>query len=87
MVQEKQMWANMFQMCRTSVFCAFTLIQLSVFGAVVEGNSISDGSIYKCSRILSFNLFSAEDSVLITVKLRFGDHQTGVVFCTSVFYT
>lgn len=56
-------------MCWTSVFCAFTLTQLSVFGAVVEGNSISDGSINEGFRILSFNLFSAEDSVLITVKL------------------
>lgn len=59
----------MFQMCWTSMFCAFTLIQLSVFGAVVEGNSISDGSIDEGFRVLSFNLFSAEDSVLITVKL------------------
>lgn len=59
----------MFQMCWTSMFCAFTLIQLSVFGAVVERNSISDGSICEGFRILSFNLFSAEDSVLIAVKL------------------
>lgn len=51
------------------MFCAFTLIQLSVFGAVVERNSISDGSICEGFRILSFNLFSAEDSVLIAVKL------------------
>lgn len=86
-VLEKQRRANVFQMCWTRVFCAFTLIQLSVFGAVAEGNSISDWSIREGFRILSFNLVSAEDSVLITVKLWLGDHQTGVVFCTSVFYT
>lgn len=69
-----------------SVFCAFTLVQLSVFGAVVEGNTISDWSVHKGFRILSFNPFSTEDSVLITVKLWFRNHQAGVVFCTSVFY-
>lgn len=65
----KTRWVNMFQMCWISVFCAFTLIQLSVLGAVVEGNPISDGSINEGFRILSFNLFSTEDSVLITVEL------------------
>lgn len=69
-----------------SVFCAFTLVQLSVFGAVVEGNTIFDWSVHKGFRILSFNPFSTEDSVLITVKLWFRNHQAGVVFCTSVFY-
>lgn len=58
---------------------------LSVLGAGAEGSSISEGTVQGDFRIPSLHPLSAEDGVLITVQLRLGHHQAGVVLCASVF--
>lgn len=69
LILKNKRWINTFLVHQTGVSFLFTLTQLSVFCTVVEGNSIFDGAVHDVLRILSFNLFSAENSVLITVKL------------------
>lgn len=59
---------------------------LPVFGAVPEGDPISDRAIHGHFGVPPLHPFSAEDGVLVTVKVRLRHHQAGAVLCASVLH-